>query len=88
VAASAIGTARKFVYMCTYCVAVCCSVLQCVAVRCNVAASAIAQAYTLIFIQIYIYILCCGVLQCVAVFGSVLQCFAVYRSVLHNQYSH
>jgi len=45
----------------------CCSVLQCVAVRCSVLQCAVV---------------CCSVLQCVAVRCSVLQCVAVCCSVL------
>jgi len=46
---------------------VCCSVLQCVAVRCSVLWRVVA---------------CCSVLQCVAVCCNVLQCVAVCCSVL------
>jgi len=48
------------------CVAVCCSVLQCVAVECM---------YLLSVLQCVA--VCCSVLQCVAVCCSVLQCVAV-----------
>ena len=47
-----------------FCVAVCCSVLQCVTVLCTS----------------HFVLLCCSVLQCVAVCCSVLQCVAVCRS--------
>jgi len=49
------------------CVAVCCSALQCVAVRCSV---------------LQCIAVCCSALQCVAVRCSVLQCVAVCCSVL------
>jgi len=50
------------------CVALCCSMLQCVAVRCSACASkSAAPDYPR-----------CSVLQCVAVCCSVLKCVAVY----------
>ena len=49
------------------CVAVCCSVLQCV-----------AKVMTCMeFFHVYIRAVCCSVLQCVAVCCSVLKCVAV-----------
>ena len=61
-------------------VAVCCSsVLQCVAVCCSVCAS-ISIRYL-----IDICVLCCSVLQCVAVCCSVLQCVCInYYSISHR----
>jgi len=50
------------------CVAVCCSVLQCVAGVLQVCCKCVA--------------VCCSVLQCVAVYCSVLQCIAVCFSAL------
>jgi len=60
------------------CVAVCCSVLQFVAVHCSVPLShVIFQA-----LQVQL-LLCCRVLQRVAVCCSVLQCVTVSCSELH-----
>ena len=58
---------------CVRCVAVCCSVLQCVAVTEE------SRAFRL---RLACAAVCCGVLQCVAVCCSVLQCVAVCCSVL------
>ena len=49
------------------CIAVCCFVLQCIAVYCSV---------------LQCIAVCCFVLQCIAVYCSVLQCIAVCCSVL------
>ena len=64
------------VYVCVLqCVAVCCNVWQCVAMRCSV----LLDAFLALFV-------CCSVLQCVAVslqrVCSMLQCIAVCCSVL------
>ena len=48
-------------------IAVCCSVLRCVAICCS---------------GLQCVAICCSVMQCVAVCGSVLQCVAVCCSVL------
>ena len=61
-------------YLQKYDVAVCCSVLQCVAVCCKCIASVLQQ--------ISLRNRCCSVLQCVAVCCSVLQFVAVCCSVL------
>jgi len=62
------------------CVAVCCSVLQCVAVYQERSCTLVLQAR---IIAIYVAV-CCSVLQCVAVCCSVLQCVAVCSSVLQR----
>jgi len=54
-----------------YCVAVCCSVLQCVAVWLQCAAVCCS-----------VFAVCCSVLQCAAVCCSVLQCAAMCCNVL------
>ena len=72
------------------CVAVCCSVLQCVAVLQRVAVNVLqtpgslaaairGDAYGIVLQCVAV---CCSVLQCVAVCCSVLQCVAVCCSVL------
>ena len=53
----------------------CCSVLQCVAVRCSVLSWIYAEARHIALFQCVA--VCCSVLQCVAVCCSVLQCVAV-----------
>jgi len=55
---------------------VCCSVLQCVAVRCSVLQCVAMCCRVLLCVAV-----CCRVLPCVAVCCSVLQCVAVCRSV-------
>jgi len=57
--------------------AVCCSVLQCVAVRCSA-----LQCYAACCSVIHETFECCSVLQCVEVCCSALQCVAVLCSVL------
>jgi len=57
------------------CVAVCCSVLQCVA-------APLVKALTTVHVFARLPVVCCGVLQRVAVCCSVLQCVAVCYSVL------
>jgi len=82
---------RAYVYHSQYmlqCVAVCCSVLQSVAVcrimwRCiAVCCSVLQLLYETALRELYIYMLqcvavCCNALQCVAVGCSALQCAAV-----------
>ena len=53
-----------------------CSVLQCVAVCCDVRCVAVCYS------MLQSLTVCCGVLQCVAVCCSVLQCLAVSCSVI------
>jgi len=55
----------------------CCSALQCVAVRCSV-----LQCVAVCCSALQCVAVCCSVLQCVAVCCSVLQCVAVRCSVL------
>jgi len=61
------------------CVAVCCSVLQCITVSCNVL-KRVEKIWCPKFASSLH--LCCSVLQCVAVCCSVLQCAAMCCSVL------
>ena len=56
--------------------AMCCSVLQCVAVCCSVLQC--AAVYCSVFSVLQCVAVCCNVLQCAAVFCSVLQCVADY----------
>ena len=60
-------------------VAVCCSVLQCVALCCSVLRCVAVCCSVLQCVAV-----CCSVLQCVAVRCSVLQCVAVCCSVLQT----
>jgi len=62
---------------CGHCVAVRCSVLQCVAVCCSVHCIVNDRV-----IHHDTYAVCCIVLQCAAVCCSVLQCVAEYCDVL------
>jgi len=67
------------------CVAVCCSVLQCVAVRYLLSSGWVG--YVFIHCKSVLQCVecvaeCCSVLQCVALCCSVLQCVAVCCSVL------
>ena len=72
------------------CVAVCCRLLKCVAVRCSVSLYDLIHNYIMVLdgevieksIAVYRSALqcaavCCSVLQCVAVCCSVLQCAAM-----------
>jgi len=61
---------RCSVLQCVQCVPVRCSVLQCVAVSCSV---------------LQCVAVCCSVLQCVAVCCGVLQCVIVCRSVMQKE---
>jgi len=65
-------------------VAVCCSVLQCVAVRCSVLHTAKDTSPVAARHPLQCAAVCCSVLQCVAVCCSVLQCIAVCCRVLHT----
>jgi len=71
--------------------AVCCSVLQCVAVCCSVQCLTMTTHVTELFGgQMSSELdVCCSVLQCVAVRCSALQCVAVFCSVLqcYNDYT-
>jgi len=65
-------------------VAVCCSVLQCVAVCYlgSIVCDRDPQDTTFDYSYTSFIALCCSVLQCVAVCCSVVQCIAVYCSML------
>jgi len=68
--------------LCIYC-AVCCSVLQCVAVCCSVSTTHVPSLCSRTPIDLCIYCaVCCCVLRCVAVCCGVLRCVAVCCGVL------
>jgi len=62
-------------------VAVCCSMLQCVAV-CYSVLQCVAVCVAVCCSMLQYVAVCCSVLQCVAVHCRVLPCIAVYGSVL------
>ena len=59
-----------------WCVVVCCSVLQCVAVYCCqfCVAECCSVCSSVVLTNVFLLVVCCGVLQCVAACRSVLQC--------------
>jgi len=67
------------------CVAVCCSVLQCVVVMYKMKNNEAHQQLQGALIKMGGHVVCCSVLQCVAVCCSLLQCLAMMCKMPSNK---